>query len=52
MQGTLLRGKRVVVQRYGETNRELQAALESEGADVDSGRSINVAQLISGWVRY
>jgi uroporphyrinogen-III synthase len=34
MQGTLLRGKRVVVQRYGETNRELQAALESEGADV------------------
>ena len=29
-----LRGKRVVVQRYGETNRELQAALESEGADV------------------
>jgi uroporphyrinogen-III synthase len=31
---TLLRGKRVVVQRYGETNRELQAALESEGADV------------------
>ena len=39
-----LRGKRVVVQRYGETNRELQAALESEGADVteladDRGRS-------------
>src|SRR6202045_4891615 len=34
MQGTPLRGKRVVVQRYGETNRELQAALESEGADV------------------
>jgi uroporphyrinogen-III synthase len=29
-----LRGKRVVVQRYGETNRELQAELESEGADV------------------
>jgi uroporphyrinogen-III synthase len=29
-----LRGKRVVVQRYGETNRELQAALESEGAKV------------------
>ena len=29
-----LRGKRVVVQRYGETNRELQATLESEGADV------------------
>src|SRR5664279_3380559 len=34
MQGTLLRGKRVAVQRYGETNRELQAALESEGAEV------------------
>src|ERR1700730_11223264 len=34
MQGTPLRGKRVVVQRYGETNRELQAALESEGAEV------------------
>jgi uroporphyrinogen-III synthase len=32
--GTSLRGKRVVVQRYGETNRELQAALECEGADV------------------
>src|ERR1700731_4489792 len=29
-----LRGKRVVVQRYGETNRELQATLESEGAEV------------------
>src|SRR6202023_1568238 len=29
-----LRGKRVAVQRYGETNRELQASLESEGADV------------------
>jgi uroporphyrinogen-III synthase len=29
-----LRGKRVVVQRYGETNRELQAAVESEGAEV------------------
>ncbi|MGH6799835.1 MAG: uroporphyrinogen-III synthase [Methylocella sp.] len=27
-----LRGKRVVVQRYGETNRELQAALASAGA--------------------
>lgn len=27
-----LRGKRVLVQRYGEKNRELQAALESEGA--------------------
>jgi hypothetical protein len=34
MKGTPLRGKRVVVQRYGETNRELQAALESEGAEV------------------
>jgi uroporphyrinogen-III synthase len=34
MHKILLRGKRVVVQRYGETNRELQAALESEGADV------------------
>jgi hypothetical protein len=34
MHGTPLRGKRVVVQRYCETNRELQAALESEGADV------------------
>jgi uroporphyrinogen-III synthase len=34
MRKTPLRGKRVVVQRYGETNRELQAALESEGADV------------------
>ena len=34
MHGTPLRGKRVVVQRYGETNRELQAALESEGAEV------------------
>ena len=32
--GTPLRGKRVVVQRYGETNHELQAELESEGADV------------------
>jgi uroporphyrinogen-III synthase len=32
MHGTPLRGKRVVVQRYGETNRKLQAALESEGA--------------------
>ncbi|HEV2041702.1 MAG TPA: uroporphyrinogen-III synthase, partial [Casimicrobiaceae bacterium] len=29
-----LRGKRVVVQRYGETNRELEATLESEGAEV------------------
>jgi uroporphyrinogen-III synthase len=29
-----LRGKRVVVQRYGETNRELQAALENAGAEV------------------
>lgn len=34
MQETPLRGKRVVVQRYGETNRELQSALESEGAGV------------------
>ena len=34
MRDTPLRGKRVVVQRYGETNRELQAALESEGAEV------------------
>ncbi|MGH6835907.1 MAG: uroporphyrinogen-III synthase [Methylocella sp.] len=29
-----LPGKRVVVQRYGDTNRALQAALESEGAQV------------------
>jgi len=29
-----LRGKRIVVQRYGETNHELQAALESSGAEV------------------
>jgi uroporphyrinogen-III synthase len=34
MHGPPLRGKRVVVQRYGETNRELQAELETEGADV------------------
>jgi uroporphyrinogen-III synthase len=34
MHETRLRGKRVVVQRYGETNHELQAELESEGADV------------------
>ena len=34
MDETPLRGKRVVVQRYGETNRELQAALESAGAEV------------------
>jgi len=34
MLGTPLRGKHVVVQRYGETNRELQAALASEGAEV------------------
>src|SRR6266853_6489418 len=33
-QGGPLRGKRVVVQRYGETNRELEATLESEGAEV------------------
>jgi uroporphyrinogen-III synthase len=31
---TSLGGKRVVVQRHGETNRELQAALESECAEV------------------
>jgi len=29
-----LRGKRVVVQRYGETNRELQAGLAAQGAQV------------------
>jgi len=29
-----LMGKRVVVQRYGETNRELQAALAAKGAQV------------------
>ncbi len=34
MHGIPLRGKRVVVQRYGETNRDLQATLESEGAEV------------------
>jgi AraC-like DNA-binding protein len=34
MHETPFRGKHVVVQRYGETNRELQAELESEGADV------------------
>jgi uroporphyrinogen-III synthase len=34
MHGTPLRGKRVVVQRYGETNRDLQAELESEGAEI------------------
>ena len=34
MHETPLRGKRVVVQRYGETNRELRAEFESEGADV------------------
>ena len=34
MHETRLHGKRVVVQRYGETNRELQATLESEGAEV------------------
>jgi uroporphyrinogen-III synthase len=34
MQDTRLRGKRVVVQRYGDTNHELQAAFESEGAEV------------------
>src|SRR4029077_1266519 len=31
--GTPLGGKRIVVQRYGETNRELQAELENEGAE-------------------
>jgi uroporphyrinogen-III synthase len=31
---TPLRGKRVVVQRYGETNRDLQVTLEREGAEV------------------
>jgi uroporphyrinogen-III synthase len=34
MHCTALRGKRIVVQRYGETNRELKAALESAGAEV------------------
>ncbi|MGH8597484.1 MAG: uroporphyrinogen-III synthase [Gammaproteobacteria bacterium] len=34
MHGTPLRGKRVVVQRYGETNRDLRATLESEGAEL------------------
>jgi uroporphyrinogen-III synthase len=34
LHSTPLRGKRVVVQRYGETNRDLEAALESEGARV------------------
>jgi uroporphyrinogen-III synthase len=34
LHGTPVRGKRVVVQRYGETNRELQAELGSEGAEV------------------
>jgi uroporphyrinogen-III synthase len=34
MKETALRGKRVVVQRYGETNHELQAALKSKGAEV------------------
>jgi len=34
MHGTPLRGKRVVVQHYGETNRDLQAELESEGAEI------------------
>jgi uroporphyrinogen-III synthase len=31
---TPLRGKKIVVQRYGEINRELKCALESEGAEV------------------
>ena len=34
LRDTPLRGKRIVVQRYGETNRELQTALASEGAEV------------------
>jgi uroporphyrinogen-III synthase len=34
LKGAPLRGKRVVVQRYGETNRELEATLEAEGAEV------------------
>lgn len=34
MRDIALRGKRVVVQRYGEANRELQAALEDAGAEV------------------
>jgi uroporphyrinogen-III synthase len=34
LDGSALRGKRVVVQRYGERNRELEATLESEGAQV------------------
>jgi uroporphyrinogen-III synthase len=34
MHGAPLRGKRGVVQHYGETNRDLQATLESEGAEV------------------
>ena len=42
MHGTPLRGKRVVVQRYGETNRELQAALESDGAVVIENRDLSL----------
>src|ERR1700726_3437396 len=34
MHGPPLRGKRVVVQRYGETNRNFQGELESEGAEI------------------
>jgi uroporphyrinogen-III synthase len=34
LDSSALRGKRVVVQRYGERNRELEATLESEGAQV------------------
>jgi uroporphyrinogen-III synthase len=34
LRNTPLRGKKVVVQRYGETNRELKCALEREGAQV------------------
>jgi 3-oxoacyl-[acyl-carrier protein] reductase len=39
-----LRGKRVVVQRYGETNRDLQAELESEGADVTDATDAGVVE--------
>lgn len=34
LDGVELAGRRVVVQRYGETNAELQAALEARGAEV------------------
>ena len=33
LRNTPLRGKKIVVQRYGETNRELKCALESKGAE-------------------